>query len=549
MKRFLSFFIVFSFFVPVLSFGAVRVSDVVEVEDGIVKETAVIADSQGQVFLEFLKGTRVLNYQEKGAFLGTIPPPQSVELPASAPQPRMQEIVTFSLSGSTEAPLVFADKIQMMTQKELYKLQKNDPEAFTRTSRIKLLVPVDAEVQKASLWEFIEEKVWDGTREQFDTKALESDRRSGRTKKRQEAEFGEENPEDGRRSAWDKLFHSQESQVEVYKPGWTKIGGRLQETTDPTKKIFVGSVKNTGIYAVFNEYPTPDPVGAVDPRLIERAEPPPYVDELYGENEAGIFDAETANLEQLDVDDIPDELAYNPAEPQDVSDFVPATDGQRETPDVSDSSDPFLPSVDEQSVPAVDDPQTLNQPASDTPPVYASYVMCSSPLTNISKLPGGAAFVRPPFLNPSRTTPLTEQEIAAIPSNCQIYYPQVVNPIESQSTPLQFQQRPTPPSQENTRSTNFEASLTNTVEAMETDTSQGNENVSANDLVEETDDQSDTPTNAFSGNDLQANAFGQTLPRTGQSEKNTPIHFPWAFVLAFVVVGVSVVLGIRKKKY
>lgn len=503
-----------------------RVSDAVKIEDGVVQEAAILSDMEGNVFLDFLKDTRVLNYEERGAYTGTVIPPEVVELPLQPPLPRMNDVLVFKLESSTGAELVFADKIQFMSAKSLYRLQRQNPEDFERTPRIKVYVPLPSTIEQASLWEFIPPHSW-------------SERVPVRSAVDNPVDLEEESDE---QSLWEegtdyvRDFFDEEDEMEAenesldaslryefrdeWESVWVRVGGRIEET-DGDEKVFVAQIKNTGIYALFDERPDPTGVDPVDVDSIELAESPPYVDEFTDPdmnlNEFGLFDANS-------MDEYDSDINFEPAVSGDESVYasgdvvIPPTQSQNTNTTIPSSG--FIPAM-QPSAPLISPTSTTPMaavPASDTiPPVqpstgasfsdvqspptgpliYASYVVCETQDIRLDTLPGAPNWQRPAFLSPQNQVPLTQDQINNIPDNCEIRIPQeVINQYQSN------------------------VQETGSPEDYTIDYARPPEEDIRPDM-----------------NDLQANSFSQELPKTG---KKRDLQFPFSFVLAFVFVGMSV---------
>ncbi len=477
-----------------------RVSDAVEIVNGKVVKTTVLANKEGSVFLEFLNDTRVFAPVE-GSFAGSVLPPVVIDRPYSPPLPLMQDVVVFSFESSMDdMPLQFADKMQFVRNKTAYRLEHFSPEEFERTAHVRVFVPLDKEVTKASLWQFI------------DT----NETRSGRM------------------------------------PFWVRMGGRITQTDkDP---VFVAHIKETGTYAVFNENPNPTGTDPVNPDDIELAELPPYIDEFtdpqMGLNEAGLFDSSDLELyEQLG--DVPPyiesqgSLAPTNQTPLNIEGNPDAMVPGMQAPNIFQASAPLLPT---QTVPAQNAMGTQSQdmipsvtslsdtlpsqsPARSAPPlpIYASYVQCDAPPPRLDTLPGAPNWQRPNYLNPDvNTQPLTQDQINQIPTYCRIFIPRDVMQSYQDSLLALDQNQEVPQNILETQQNNGSF-------AIDTFQSENEERI---------EDEGNTIPNDMNLSDLQAQVFHSPLPKTGNQGR---LDIPFGVLSVLGLLGASVWVIVRQR--
>jgi len=194
-----------------------RTEDAIMVQNGQVLETGVLADSEGQVFIEFIKGTRVLREEDRTLFTGAILPPAIIGLPARSPRTRMEELLTFELLPDSGDALQFKDKFDVMTRRNRLRYEYMNPGAVLRTALVQLIMPIEGDIGSPKLWKFLSEE-----------------------------------------------------------EGWMRIGGKIEESSTPDVRIFSSTLQETGVFAIFDEDPPPRFVLATPPEQIELAPPSPF---------------------------------------------------------------------------------------------------------------------------------------------------------------------------------------------------------------------------------------------------------------------------------
>ncbi|MCF7819798.1 hypothetical protein K9M58_04465 [Candidatus Gracilibacteria bacterium] len=196
-KLFLGLFLFLPFTSVVLAREVLRTQDSIHVGNGAVEETGVLADSDGNVFLEFRKGTRIVNASDRTSFVGEILPPTLIPLPSRPPRARIQEILTFELLADTANKMLFTDKFNLMRNQTILRMQLTDPDNFQRTSIVRVIIPLSEEYGHLALWEYKGDNQW------------------------------------------------------------SRLGGILEDSVDPDTKIFTSAIRSTGIFSLLDEDPSP----------------------------------------------------------------------------------------------------------------------------------------------------------------------------------------------------------------------------------------------------------------------------------------------------
>lgn len=211
-----------------------RTQDSIFVEGGKVVETGIVSDPNGEVFLEFIQDTRVVNDSDRTSFQGEILPPSIIPLPVKPPRPRMQEVVTFELLADTADKMLFTDKFSLLHGPTIARMELNDPDNFQRTSIVKLLAPLKDQYNLLALWEY-----------RGDAK------------------------------------------------GWARLGGSAEASSDPDVLVFSSAIRNTGIFSIFEEDPPPSyippfPIDEIE--FVEEAPDfePTETEDVFLENEVGL---------------------------------------------------------------------------------------------------------------------------------------------------------------------------------------------------------------------------------------------------------------------
>jgi len=193
--------------------------DSIPVVRGTVEEAGLLSDSEGRVFLEFPAGLSVVTHREKTFFDGEILPPEVIRLPGRAPRARMREFLSFELIPSVAADLNFVNRFYLMSSKEKMRHEFLRPESLVKTP-VRVVAPVAEEVGRLALWEFLP---------------------------------GEEEK-------------------------WFRLGGVTEDSVETGVRIFLSSVRGTGVYTIFDEDPPASFVPPFPIDQIQLAEPSPFVE-------------------------------------------------------------------------------------------------------------------------------------------------------------------------------------------------------------------------------------------------------------------------------
>ncbi len=196
---------------------SLRTLDSIEFENGEVKNIGLIADVDGRVFLEFNENVIAVIYEGKTKFTGEVMPPEIIALPNRSPRARMREIFTFELLADTSDAISFADKLDLLNERNRIRLLYNSPDDFIRTAAVKLLAPINEEFGVLALWQYLPEE------EQ-----------------------------------------------------WKRLGGTTSDTSLEDVSVFSAIIWGTGIYSLFDENPSPtfSPTFPIDE--IEMVEESPF---------------------------------------------------------------------------------------------------------------------------------------------------------------------------------------------------------------------------------------------------------------------------------
>ena len=125
----------------------------VEVNDGYVAETVVVADDSGKVFLEFLKGDRVAKTSDRQRYTGEVLAPIIIDAPAKAPRARMREVLSFELLSDTNEPIEFIDQYAAIHAKKRLRLSlQSQSEGRRQGAQLITLLPQVDSLKRPSLW-------------------------------------------------------------------------------------------------------------------------------------------------------------------------------------------------------------------------------------------------------------------------------------------------------------------------------------------------------------------------------------------------------------
>lgn len=195
----------------------------IPIKKGKIMKTAILSDSSGQLFLEFLKGDRVAtDNKDIKVYEGEVLPPTLVDAPAKPPRARMRELLSFEVISNTSDNLFFIDQYAAMNAHVRQRLSYHDTEKLTaRQSGIQVLMKV-----------FTEDRV-------------------------------------GRPALW---FYDSE------KKKWYRQGGIITESAEKEIKVFSTIIFKTGTFTIWDENPSPDfnPDEPTHQEDIEMAEKSPY---------------------------------------------------------------------------------------------------------------------------------------------------------------------------------------------------------------------------------------------------------------------------------
>lgn len=192
--------LLFPAFVGAVTQSPLRTQDSIVIDRGEILEQGILADSEGRLFLEFSKNTRVVYASDRLLFSGEILPPQIIAPPTDLPRSRMKNLATFELLPDGGESLLFVDRFDVMHPRNRLKLQYTEPESVERTSWVRLIMPIEDElVRSPALWEF-----------------------------RGESE------------------------------GWERLGGIFEPSSTEGVWIFTAVIPGTGIFSVIDENPLPE---------------------------------------------------------------------------------------------------------------------------------------------------------------------------------------------------------------------------------------------------------------------------------------------------
>ena len=206
--------------------GRVRTQDFVTIVEGRVVEDNVMADSKGRVFIEFIKGTVVVNVPSQDKYEGSLLPPEIISPYDKPPRARMREVVSFELIGQTPGTLKFIDQIDLMHPRTRRRYEFLNRNSIQRYNAVNLYIPLTMDLYGVGLWQY------------------------------------NSNTED-----------------------WKRIGGKLEPTSQEDVQVFSAVLRGTGAYTLFNENPDPASVDPMNPDEIETVEKSPFPSVLPPEEE------------------------------------------------------------------------------------------------------------------------------------------------------------------------------------------------------------------------------------------------------------------------
>lgn len=192
----------------------------VKVENGFISETSVLADDQGQIFLEFIEGDRVAKKLDGQVYDGEILPPIQIDAPAKAPRARMRELRSFELISDNSEELQLIDQFSALHAKDRLR-QSFKAQAGSRSQGVQIitLFQTDSLVNQPALWHY--------------------------------------DPNNA-------------------KTPWERLGGIMGEAPAGEVRVFSAYLYSTGIFTIWDENPQPDFQPSFPNDKIELAEPSPY---------------------------------------------------------------------------------------------------------------------------------------------------------------------------------------------------------------------------------------------------------------------------------
>ncbi len=185
-----------------------RVEDSITVTNGKVSETGVLADNNGTIFLEFLKGSFINYTKDNQPFSGEILAPSIIDNTQKLPRGRMREILTFELLSDNADEVSLVDRYTLMHPKEYLRETISNPDGLIHNGGIKLLTRLynKDKIGFPGLWKLETKKAKDNERE-----------------------------------------------INY----WKRVGGKLNESPESDVKVFTAIISKTGVYGLFDENPKP----------------------------------------------------------------------------------------------------------------------------------------------------------------------------------------------------------------------------------------------------------------------------------------------------
>lgn len=294
MKKLLCFMMICLFWGQAFALGKdpLRADDSIIVRNGKIVETGILSDTDGKIFLEFLKDMHVMVSETPVGFNGEILIPEIIEIPQRAPRARMKEVLTFELVTNSRDVINFVDRFALMHPKHRLKEQTANPEIAVQRIGALLLIKFSEEdkVQKPVLWEY---------------RSVVAEMEGPCASK-----AGEERELCFQLKECKKMLDFERGQC-IKKLSWKKIGGKVEQSPEKDL-VFSALITRNGIFTIFDENPpvdfTPtfpiDEVELVDQSPFPSVEPLPKLEAEFPfeimENEFSVLDGE-----KLEVDDIP----------------------------------------------------------------------------------------------------------------------------------------------------------------------------------------------------------------------------------------------------
>ena len=299
-------FIIFPLLASAQSEGVLRTVSNIEVQNGQIVESGVLADDQGVVFVEMTRGSYVANELDRNGFSGEILPPELIEPIAKAPRARMREIISFEFFTDRADTALFVDRYALVSEKTLLREQILTGNTVARSSGAQFLTQFtrDQNIGQAALWRYV--------------------------------------PQD---------------------ESWDRIGGITSNSNQPDTDIFSVILFQTGIYTIWDEDPAPVLSENTDPSLIQLAEASPFPSVLPPEpiNETVFFEDEFASsapvFQEQTVGLIPATGVITPVETSPLDATPPGEFSQT-----------FLETIQPPAVPETITTETIRPPAGATLP-------------------------------------------------------------------------------------------------------------------------------------------------------------------------------------
>lgn len=210
------------------------------IKAGFVTQTVVLADSDSQNFLEFIKGDRVAKSLDGQIYDGEILPPVLIDNQYKAPRARMRELLSFEVISDTNEPLDLIDQFTAMQSKQRLRSSYGNQAGNRRQgAQLISLFKEGSNISDPALWKY--------------------------------------NPEN------------------LNSP-WKRLGGILGETPVESEKIFSAFLFSTGIYTIWDENPLPTFEVSFPLDEIELAEVSPFPSVIEEEELATLETSEFVEL-------------------------------------------------------------------------------------------------------------------------------------------------------------------------------------------------------------------------------------------------------------
>ena len=213
-----------------------RSQDSFKVRNGMTQEASIVADVDGEVFIEVPKNILVnvfRTHYEPYRFSGFVHAPKLTVLTTKFPYQRYRDITVFEFMADSGMDVRFSDRYVGLKNKQIRQLETQNTEYLRQ--KLKVFMPLDKskQIQKPALWFFQSEK---GT--------------------------------------------------------WIRLGGIYKETKDPEKKLFTATIMRTGLYALMDENPLPQSNmdTYTNPDKILRAEDSPYPSVIASEVDVRLYE-------------------------------------------------------------------------------------------------------------------------------------------------------------------------------------------------------------------------------------------------------------------